>query len=118
MYNFINQYKGRRDLIDNYGDNSLLLYALQLKYSIEDIVSVAAESLTDGSDDKKCDLIFGAFQPLRHAYVETGANKCSMWFLLSHVLSGRQRPGGDCPQTQAILSDKRKVKALFMGVQQ
>lgn len=58
MYNFMNQYKGRRDLIDNYGDNSLLLYALQLRYSIEDIVSVAAEALTDGSDDKKCDLIY------------------------------------------------------------
>ena len=58
MYNFMNQYKGRRDLIDNYGDNSLLLYALQLWYSIEDIVSVAAEALTDGSDDKKCDLIY------------------------------------------------------------
>lgn len=46
-------YKGRRDLIDNYGDNSLLLYALQLRYDIEDIISVAAEALTDGSDDKK-----------------------------------------------------------------
>lgn len=57
MYNYIKQYKGRRDLIDNYGDNSLLLYALQLRYDIEDIVSVAAEALTDGSDDKKCDLM-------------------------------------------------------------
>lgn len=74
MYNFTNQYKGRRDLIDNYGDNSLLLYALQLRYSIEDIVSVAAESLTDGSDDKKCDLIYidkdSGFAVIAQAYMK------------------------------------------------
>lgn len=56
MYNYISNYKGRTDLVDLYGDNSLLLYALQLRYDIEDIISVASEALTDGSDDKKCDL--------------------------------------------------------------
>lgn len=74
MYNFIKQYKGRRDLIDNYGDNSLLLYALQLRYDIEDIVSVAAEALTDGSDDKKCDLIYidkdSGFAVIAQAYMK------------------------------------------------
>lgn len=29
MYNYISNYKGRTDLVDLYGDNSLLLYALQ-----------------------------------------------------------------------------------------
>ena len=58
MYNYINNYKERKDLIDNYGDNSLLIYALQLRYDIEDIISVASESLTDGHNDKKCDLIY------------------------------------------------------------
>ena len=58
MYNYISNYKGRTDLVDLYGDNSLLLYALQLRYDIEDIISVASEALTDGSDDKKCDLIY------------------------------------------------------------
>lgn len=52
MYNYISNYKGRTDLVDLYGDNSLLLYALQLRYDIEDIISVASEALTDGSDDK------------------------------------------------------------------
>ena len=39
MYNYISNYKGRTDLVDLYGDNSLLLYALQLRYDIEDIIS-------------------------------------------------------------------------------
>ncbi|WP_037372887.1 hypothetical protein [Anaerovorax odorimutans] len=58
MYNYNNNFKARKDLIDNYGDNSLLMYALQLRYDIEDIISVASESLTDGHNDKKCDLIY------------------------------------------------------------
>lgn len=44
MYNYISNYKGRTDLVDLYGDNSLLLYALQLRYDIEDIISVASEA--------------------------------------------------------------------------
>ena len=42
--NIISNYKGRTDLVDLYGDNSLLLYALQLRYDIEDIISVASEA--------------------------------------------------------------------------
>lgn len=55
--NYIADYRGRTDLISNYGSNSLLLYALQLRFDLSDIASVASESLTDGSNDKKCDLI-------------------------------------------------------------
>lgn len=47
-----------RDDLKKYGDNALLLFALQLKYQIEDIDSVAVNALTDGNDDKKCDLVF------------------------------------------------------------
>lgn len=56
--NYISDYRGRTDLISNYGSNSLLLYALQLRFDLSDIASVASESLTDGSNDKKCDLIY------------------------------------------------------------
>lgn len=28
MYNYISNYKGRTDLVDLYGDNSLLLYSI------------------------------------------------------------------------------------------
>lgn len=55
---FINSYEAREELKMMYGDNALMLYALQLRFDVEDIVAVASESLTDGHNDKKCDLIF------------------------------------------------------------
>ena len=56
-FNFYSNYSARRDL-DRYLDNSLLLYSLQLRFGIEDINEVATDSLVDGSDDKKTDLVF------------------------------------------------------------
>lgn len=50
-------YSARQDLA-KYGDNGLLLFALQIGLRLEDIGSVAANSLTDGSNDKKCDLVY------------------------------------------------------------
>ena len=47
-----------RDDLAKYGDNSLLLYALQLRFGIEDIDSVASDALTDGANDKKADLVY------------------------------------------------------------
>ncbi|OPX04662.1 hypothetical protein B1A75_01610 [Geobacillus sp. LEMMY01] len=47
-----------RDDLKKYGDNALLLFALQLRFQIENIDSVAVNSLTDGNDDKKCDLVY------------------------------------------------------------
>jgi hypothetical protein len=46
-----------RDDLESYGSNGLLLFALQLRHGIQDIESVAAAALTDGSNDKKCDLV-------------------------------------------------------------
>ncbi|MEM6456460.1 MAG: hypothetical protein AAF772_15320, partial [Acidobacteriota bacterium] len=48
---------GRSDL-KQYGHNQLLLFALQLHEAIDDIHLVAAEYLTDGRNDKKCDLVY------------------------------------------------------------
>lgn len=56
--NYINDFNNRRSLIDTYGNNALLLYALEMRYEIPDIIAVANEALTDGGDDKKCDLIY------------------------------------------------------------
>lgn len=74
MYKYIDNYEGHKDLIELYGDNSLLLYALQLRYDIEDIISVASDALTDGSDDKKCDLIYidrdSGFAVVAQAYMK------------------------------------------------
>ena len=47
-----------RDELRQYGSNALLLYALQLKFDIDDIDAVAADAITDGAQDKKCDLVY------------------------------------------------------------
>ena len=57
-YTFLKDFNGRYELKNKYKDNALLLYALQLRFDIEDIDAIAADALTDGADDKKCDLIF------------------------------------------------------------
>ena len=49
--------EGRTDL-DQYGDNAIGLFALALRFSIEDLESVAADAITDGADDKKGDILF------------------------------------------------------------
>ena len=54
---WIAAYEARTDLAA-YGDNSLGLFALALRFRIEDLETVAANSITDGSDDKKCDIIY------------------------------------------------------------
>lgn len=47
-----------REDLKPYGNNSLLLFALEMQFEIEDIHTIAAEALTDGHDDKKCDLVY------------------------------------------------------------
>jgi hypothetical protein len=49
-------YELREDL-KQYGSNGLLLFAAQLKLGFDDVDSFAANALTDGSNDKKCDLV-------------------------------------------------------------
>ena len=55
---YIADFQARTDLTERYGNIALLLYALQLRFEITDIISVASDALTDGGDDKKCDLIY------------------------------------------------------------
>jgi len=55
---FKENFEGRNDLKVEYGNNSLLLYVLQLKYNLDDIREIAEEYLVDGSNDHKCDLLF------------------------------------------------------------
>lgn len=57
-YNYQNDFESYTRLREQYGNNAHLLYALQLRFNIDDINAEASESLTDGSDDKKCDLIY------------------------------------------------------------
>lgn len=50
-------FAGRADLAQ-YGDNSRLLFALQLRCDVDDVQSIAESALVDGPDDKGCDLVF------------------------------------------------------------
>jgi len=47
-----------RDDLSKFGADALLLFALQMRFGIEDILTVAENSLTEGSDDKKVDLVY------------------------------------------------------------
>lgn len=47
-----------RDDLERFGSRGLLLFALQLHLGLDDIETVAASSLTDGPNDKKCDLVY------------------------------------------------------------
>ena len=50
-------FAGRSDLL-KYGSNARLLFALETRFQLSDIHSEATTCLTDGSDDKKCDLVY------------------------------------------------------------
>ena len=54
---FVEAFSSRDDL-NQFGVDALLLFALQLRFGIEDIGVVASNSLTEGSDDKKADLVY------------------------------------------------------------
>jgi len=56
MNNWKEAFLSREDLKE-YGDNALGLFALALRFGIEDLETAAADSITDGSDDKKCDIV-------------------------------------------------------------
>lgn len=53
----IKTYSAREDL-HPYSQNALMLWALQIRFQIEDIEEFASSCLTDNGDDKKCDLIW------------------------------------------------------------
>ncbi|MFY1681688.1 AIPR family protein [Micromonospora sp. WMMD730] len=50
-------YASRTDL-QVFAPNALLLFALELRFDIDDIAAVAATAITDGKKDRKCDLMY------------------------------------------------------------
>lgn len=46
-----------RDDLQPYDDNALLLFVAQMRLGFDDVDTFASNSLTDGSNDKKCDLV-------------------------------------------------------------
>jgi len=77
---FWTAFSSREDLAQ-FGNDALLLFALQLKLSIEDILILASNSLTEGNDDKKADLVHidaeEGYVVIAQTYVSQDINKKS-----------------------------------------
>jgi hypothetical protein len=51
-------YSSRPDLQKFGMSNGLILFALGMRHTADDVETIASQSLTDGPDDKKCDLVY------------------------------------------------------------
>lgn len=47
-----------REDLSEHGDNGLALFSLALRFGLDDLETIAADAITDGSDDKKCDMVY------------------------------------------------------------
>lgn len=69
--------QARTDL-ERFGANAILLYALEMRFSIDDVVTVGASAITDGPQDRKCDLLYierdSGTAVLAQAYISSRAN--------------------------------------------
>jgi len=54
---FLEAFRTRDDL-KQFAEDALLLFAMQLRFNIQDIITTASNSLTEGSNDKKADLVY------------------------------------------------------------
>ncbi len=76
MSNWKEAFEAREDLAD-YDDHGLALFALALHFGVEDLDTIAADAITDGSDDKKCDMVYinteDEYAVLVQCYVSTKA---------------------------------------------
>ena len=69
-----------RDELAKFSENDLLLFALEINQNIDDIELIANDALTDGPDDKKCDLIYVNRETgkviIAQAYKKLGSTDC------------------------------------------
>lgn len=56
--NWLEEYKSYEQLRNKYQDNALALFALSLRFDLDELDSVGSESITDGCEDKGLDLIY------------------------------------------------------------
>ena len=54
---WVDAFESRVDL-NIFGDNAIGLFALALQFDVDDLVTIGASAITDGNDDKKCDLVY------------------------------------------------------------
>jgi hypothetical protein len=57
LTNALQAFESRTDL-KQFAPNGLVLFALELRFGIDDIATAAATALTDGGQDRKCDLVY------------------------------------------------------------
>lgn len=57
MNSWNDAFTAREDLLE-YSDNALGLFSLALRFGLDDLETIAADAITDGSDDKKCDMVY------------------------------------------------------------
>ncbi|MCL9944793.1 AIPR family protein [Klebsiella aerogenes] len=128
MSTWIQAYENREDL-KSYGDNGLALFALALHFRIDDIDGVAADSITDGHDDKKCDLVYineeEEFAVLAQCYFsgkdrqEAPANKASdlnialAWLLQRDLKEVPERINSSAKQIRDLIRQS-KIKTLYV----
>lgn len=67
------------ELFDFPKGNGLILFALGLKFNLEDLYNIGVNSITDAPNDKKCDLVYvnkeDGFAVIAQCYVATDASK-------------------------------------------
>ena len=51
-------FRTRDSLTAQFGENALLLFALEMRFAIDDIETTASSCLTDGPNDRKCDAVY------------------------------------------------------------
>lgn len=80
MSNWKEAYSSRDDLAE-YGDNGLALFALALRFGLDDLETIASDAITDGSDDKKCDMVYinseDGYAVIAQCYYSTKSKACA-----------------------------------------
>jgi len=125
---WISCFNARKDL-QNFKEKALLLFALDLRFGIDDFVELASSSLTDGGDDKKADLVYidseNGYAVIAQTYMaekwnkkEAPANKASdlntaaSWFLNSPL---EDLPKQISPHAEAIRRciKENSIKSIY-----
>ena len=115
MTNALDAYDNRSDL-EHFKPNGLLLFALELRFGIDDIATVAATAITDGNKDRKCDLIYidedsrtailaQGYEAVNRNKQEAPANKAADLGTAASWVLGNERPNDLEPSLKTAAED-------------
>ncbi|MER5390820.1 AIPR family protein [Saccharopolyspora sp. NPDC002686] len=102
MTSALGAFRNRSDLTA-FAPNGLLLFALELRFGVDDVATVAATAITDGHRDRKCDLMYvdedSRIAVLAQGYIagdetklEASANKAADLGTAASWVLGNERP--------------------------